>query len=105
MNTMVLPENYVELEQEEMMYLDAGWSRDIFIKNAINLSYKSGIGWIGRSFWNYATNYAGAGYWNMISDMGATAARVFWALPVWAQVAGLAAGAAVIFAMGTWYIF
>ncbi len=30
---LVLPNNYVEIEEEEMMYLDGGWSTTMLIKN------------------------------------------------------------------------
>jgi hypothetical protein len=32
MKEMTMPQNYVELEQEEMMYLEGGWHPDILKK-------------------------------------------------------------------------
>lgn len=40
---LVLPNNYVEIEEEEMMYLDGGWSCSVFVKNLYGLAERGGV--------------------------------------------------------------
>lgn len=40
---LVLPGNYVEVTEEEMMYLDGGWSAGVFGKNLYGLAERGGV--------------------------------------------------------------
>ena len=44
-------------------------------------------------------------YGKMLASTSITAAKAFWALPWWAKTAGLAEGAAFVYALGTWSLF
>lgn len=100
METLVMPMNYVELQEDEMMYLDGGWDAKKIVPNAMKLAAAAGGTWIFTQIANFARANTHLGFWSMVSKMGGTAAKVLWALPWWAKLLGFAAGAAVIWALG-----
>lgn len=95
-----LPMNYVELEQEEMMYLDGGWSINQVVRNCVGLASVAGLAWVADSIKTVARENPELNFWGLTGKVSVTAAKAFWALPWWAKVAGLGAGAATIWAMG-----
>jgi len=105
MNTMVLPQNYVELEQEEMMYLDAGWDINTFIRNAIGLSNHQGMHWVGGALAGFAAANRHMKFPQLAAHLAGTAWHAFRYLPLWAQVAVAVSGAGAIYAMGEWALF
>ena len=62
---------------------------------------------VGRVLWNFMNKNGKATltYGKMLASTSITAAKAFWALPWWAKTAGLAAGAAFVYALGTWSLF
>lgn len=101
---LVLPNNYVELEQEEMMYLDGGWSGYTVARNLWNLA---AMGWAGallvgagNVMWNAAKS--GVSFWGAVAKVGYAAKEAFALLPLWAKIAVGVGTAATIWALGTW---
>ncbi|MCD6631718.1 hypothetical protein LSG16_02570 [Lactococcus cremoris] len=105
---LVLPQNYVELTEDEMMYLDGGWSVKILATNLKDLWNKrpvfagifkaNGISWGALG----ALALGRASY--LITRIGVaigSIAAANWV--VGATIAALAGGA--IFALGTWHVF
>ena len=43
MEALILPQNYVEITEDEMMYLDGGWSAGTFGKNLYGLAERGGV--------------------------------------------------------------
>lgn len=106
--TMNMPQNYVELDQEEMMYLDGGWSASTFYKSASRLAshaYQLGIGIVGAAIYDWIKSNRSTSFTKAVAKLAGTAWKAFRLLPWWAQVAAGVGGAAVIWAMGTWVLF
>jgi len=55
--TLKLPQNYVEIEQEEMMYLEGGWSKRTLGKNCMGI-------------YNWASNKMGKGLSMALRQIG-----------------------------------
>ena len=102
---LVLPQNYASMDEDEMMYIDGGWSYRQVIKNAVGLAAIAGLSYVGNAIANFVRANPGLGLWKTVAKISVTAAKALWALPWWAKVAGLAAGACVVYALGTWDIF
>ncbi|MCY6353776.1 hypothetical protein [Clostridium sp. ZS2-4] len=48
-NGMVLPSNYVEIDREEMTYIEEGWNWSIFRNNMIGLAaFGVSVGYLGQ---------------------------------------------------------
>lgn len=103
METLVMPMNYVELQEDEMMYLDGGFDPFLVAQNLLK---------IGGSIWGgYLLTQAGMimldaarqgiGFWGAVQKVGHVAWQVFKYLPFWAQVAVGVGTAATIWALGT----
>lgn len=102
---LVLPRNYVEIEQEEMMYLDGGWSTKQVLKNLTGLAAVAGMAGVAKHIKTVIKNKPGIGFWALVAKTGTSAKAAFILLPTWAKVGTLGLGAAVIYALGTWDIF
>lgn len=63
------------------------------------------IGWIGSALKNFVRTNPNLGFWSTVGKIGVTAAKAFWAMPWWAKILNFAAGACVIYSLGTWDIF
>ncbi|VKD19417.1 Membrane protein [Streptococcus pneumoniae] len=88
---LVLPNNYVVLEQEEMMYLDGGFSILRWpVATAINIAFNGVLGGGAISLVrNYIRNY---GLWRVTSAIAGAAAR-YVGVRVANRVAGFALSA------------
>lgn len=103
---LVLPNNYVEIEEEEMMYLDGGWSWSVTKarRNTKALMACPTLAFVGRALWA-VMNKKGVTFAKTVAKTAWVAAKAFWALPWYAKLMGFAAGAGFIAAIGTWAIF
>lgn len=101
---LVMPMNYEFLEQDEMMYLDGGWSWQQAVNNAIGVTAVGTLAFVENYLRKAFIANKGASLGTMIAKVSVQAAKAFWVLPWWAKIAGLAAGAAVVYAFGTWDI-
>ena len=88
---LVLPNNYAELEQEEMMYLDGGDAKN-FAKNEEGLLYKIGINTATRAALGIPSNFEMMqwGYWT----------AVYYASALAVQLSSITANPAVITLVG-----
>lgn len=104
---LVLPNNYVALEEEEMMYLDGGWSKDTAISNIKALLGLPAVAFAARALWNFMTsnNAETLSYFKTTAKMAWAGVKMCWMLPTWAKLVGVGAGAAFIYAIGTWSLF
>ena len=61
----------------------------------------------GKALWNFMTsnNAATWSYIKTTAKMAWAGVKMFWMLPTWAKLVGVAAGAAFIYAIGTWSLF
>ena len=98
---LVLPNNYVALDEEEMMYLDGGGPN---IKALLGVP---AVAFAARALWNFMTsnNAATWDYIQTTARMAWAGVKMFWMLPAWAKLAGVVAGVAFIYAIGTWSLF
>ena len=104
---LVLPNNYVALEEEEMMYLDGGWSKYTAISNIKALLGVPAVAFTARALWNFMTSN-NAETWSYIkttAKMAWAGVKMCWMLPTWAKLVGVGAGATFIYAIGTWSLF
>lgn len=99
---LVLPNNYVELEQEEMMYVDGGWSAGLTGKNLIKLGSSIWAGYLLVQAGKIMLANANIGFWGAVAKVGYAAKTAFMLLPLWAKVAVGVGTAATIWALGTW---
>ncbi|WP_409068969.1 hypothetical protein ACFLKB_00455 [Clostridium sp. FAM 1755] len=99
-----LPNNYVEIENEEMEYIDGGWSASVLEKNLRGLCTSSGAfrmamgGFVVKSTWTYwtATTVIGA---KVAASLTAAASALTGPLGIAVGgVAALGAGGAI------WYL-
>lgn len=104
---LVLPNYYVALEEEEMMYLDGGWSKRMVISNVKALLGVPAVAFAARALWNFmnSNNAATWSYMKTVGKMAWAGVKMFWMLPNWAKLTGVAAGAAFIYAIGKWSLF
>lgn len=105
MDTMVLPNNFVELQDDEMMYLDGGWSIGQVIKNFAVFGAITGLTWLGNYIKAIAAANPNISYWSLAYKVGYSIAKGFSLLPWWAKIATVSAGVAVVYALGQWDIF
>ncbi|MBS4761198.1 hypothetical protein KG089_00580 [Carnobacteriaceae bacterium zg-ZUI252] len=105
METLVMPMNYVELQEDEMMYLDGGWNAGQIVKNIVGFAAITGIGWVANYVKQIVATNPGIGFWEMTSKIGGSLVSGFWALPWWAKIAAIGTGAAVVYALGEWDLF
>ncbi len=103
--TLKLPQNYVEIEEEEMMYLDGGWNLQNVRNNAIGLSGVAWLGWVGRGILRVISQNPNIKFWSLVAKMATYAKTVFTALPFWAKIAAIGGAGAAAYALGTWSIF
>lgn len=92
--TLSLPQNYVEIEQEEMMYLDGGWSKRVLGKNLLGI-------------YNWASNRMGRGVGLALRQVGfynVAYSCAYYASPATtgAIVAAIGKGAATLLKYGPW---
>ena len=104
-----LPKNYVEVEREEMEYVDGGWSRAVFNANIIGLNKKYGR-YLPSGVWGQVLKGAGAGgasvgYCATVAGFGPEVGAITAAA---ANLGGVGAGLGVIAglsgAAGIWYL-
>lgn len=105
METIVLPNNFVELQDDEMMYLDGGWNIGQVVKNFVGFGAITGLAWMGNYIRRIAAANPNISYWSLTAKVGGSLARGFWALPWWAKLAGATAAGAVVYALGEWDLF
>ena len=95
---MVLPNNYVALEQEEMMYLDGGWTWSTFRNNMIGLAaFGAAVGYLGKQVLKLVgTNTA---YSAVVAVASGTVAKIgsFFGGWIGAVVFGVSAAAAIYY--------
>jgi hypothetical protein len=105
--TLQMPQNYVEMTDEEMMYVDGGWSWSTAQRNVKAMLATPAAYYVGKILWNYMCGERGNArtYANMVWKTSVSAAKAFYLLPWQMKLLGLAAGAAFIYSIGTWSIF
>ncbi len=103
--TLVMPSNCVVMDEEEMTYVEAGWSPKQVLKNAVGLMACAGLGWAGSAIYNYVKANPNQGLGTYIVKIGAIALKTFWAMPLWAKLLCAATVASVVYALGEWDIF
>lgn len=107
---LVLPNNYVEIEEEEMMYLDGGWSWKMLGKNLLGVynwasrTQSKGVGMALRAvgFASVAKNLAYGvvpGSMNYVAGIMAKAATKLVALAPWAAFTAI-----TVLGLGAWYL-
>lgn len=103
---LVLPKNYVEIEEEEMLYLDGGWNWSLSKakKNAKALLATPALAFVGKALWS-VMNKKGVTFAKTVAQTAWATAKAIWALPWWAKVLGFAGAACFVAAIGTWAIF
>ncbi|CAM3592857.1 hypothetical protein ERUR111494_01750 [Erysipelothrix urinaevulpis] len=84
---LVMPMNYELLKQEEMMYLDGGWSAYTVAKNLTNLAAMGIAGAmlasVGKIMWNAARK--GISFTESVAKIavGVSVGGTVWALGTW----------------------
>jgi|SRR5690554_4416017 len=95
---MVLPSNYIEVEQEEMMYLDGGWSWVTFRNNMLGLvAFGTAVGLLGKKVAKLmGSNTA---YLKVVAAVGPTVAKIgsFFGGWIGLVVFGVSAAAAIYY--------
>ena len=100
-----MPTNYVEIDRDEMEYVDGGWDPRIVLKNAVGMTAVAGLAWVGNAITSFVRANPNLGLGTYIVKIGGTALRAFWALPLWAKALCVATAASMVYALGTWDIF
>lgn len=105
---LVLPQNYVELTEDEMMYLDGGWSKKTLVTNLKDIWNKhpvfGGIFKANGISWGLLGAYALGRASYLLTRIGLAIGSI--SAACWVVGAAIAAaGGGAVFALGTWHIF
>ncbi len=97
---LVMPKNYAVVNNEEMEYVDGGWSGRQVLKNVIGMTACFSLGYIGNAFAAFVRANQGLSYGKLLAKCGVAAWNFIKALPWQAKVVvGVALGA-TIWALG-----
>ena len=102
---LAMPTSYVDIDRDEMEYVDGGWSIKTVLNNAIGMTAVAGLAWCGNAIKNFIRSNPGLSINQYVVKIGSTAVRAFWALPIWAKALCVATAASMVYALGTWEIF
>ena len=69
-----------------------------------NHTYQLGIGIVGAAIYGWIKSDNKTSFTKAVGKLATTAAKAFWTLPWWAELAAKV-GAAVIWVMETWVLF
>ena len=99
-----LPNSYVEIERDEMEYVDGGWSAYKVGVNLLRIGAAAWGGYLLVQAGNIMLQAARAGisFWGAVAKVGYAAKQAFILLPLWAKVAVGVGTSATIWALGTY---
>ena len=106
---LVMPNSFALVAEDEMEYIDGGWSPSTMMGNLGRFVARVGAACVvakaASALRTYVAAHKGWGYAKMLANAAGKVANFIWALPCWAKVALAGGTAAAVWALGTWNIF
>lgn len=102
---LVMPSSYAMMDEEEMSYVEGGWSMDQMLQNLFGLTACFSLGYVGNALINFTKANMGMGLGQFIVEMGSTAWHFVKCLPWQLQVLTGFSIAAVVYSLGEFDIF
>ena len=102
---LVMPNSFALVTEDEMEYIDGGWSGGLVLQNLWGLVSNIGLNVAADSLIRYVSGNTQLNYGKMLAQAATKVAKWIWALPVWAKLLVAGGTGAALWALGTWRIF
>lgn len=100
-----MPSSHAIVSNDEMEYVDAGWSGRQVLKNVCGIVAAFSLGYAGSAFRAFAAANTGLSYGKMLLKCGVTLWNFIKVCPWQVKVGIGAATAATLYALGEWDMF